>query len=96
MEQTKLESFIETLMNVGIGFCVSYTAWPLVAYLADIPYSHSTNLFITLFFTVLSITRSYIVRRFFARGLHKASKQMAIKWTSSHSTSKQRTEQNTP
>lgn len=79
MQQTKLESLIETCLNVAIGFCVSYSMWPLVAWLYDIPYSAAQNLGITMIFTVLSITRGYIVRRWFNAGLHEAARTLAKK-----------------
>lgn len=77
MKQTKIESLVETLLNTSIGFVVSFTAWPAVAHLAGLPYSTATNLGITCAFTVLSITRSYIVRRFFNAGLHRSAKRIA-------------------
>jgi hypothetical protein len=76
-DQTRLASLIEVCLSVAIGFTVSYTAWPFVAALYDIPYSHSQNLGITGIFTVLSITRGYVVRRFFERGLHNLSTSIA-------------------
>jgi hypothetical protein len=75
--QTKTVSFVETCMNVAIGFGVSMTAWPYVGMLYDIPYSVDSHIGITVIFTVLSITRGYFVRRFFARGLHEASVYVA-------------------
>ena len=77
MKQTRLESLIEVCLNVAIGFVVSYSAWPFVAHLYGIPYSAVQNFGITCIFTVLSITRSYIVRRWFNNGIHQAAKTMA-------------------
>lgn len=77
MSQTRIESLIETCLNVAIGFCVSYAIWPLVAWLYGLPYSHAQNLGITTIFTVLSIARGYIVRRFFNHGLHRAAYKIA-------------------
>ena len=79
MQQSKLESLIETCLNVAIGFCISLTAWPFVAVLYGIEYSHSQNLGITLIFTVLSISRGYIVRRWFNHGLHHTAAALAAK-----------------
>ena len=78
-KQTRLESLLEATVNVAIGFCISYAAWPLVAWAADIEYSHAQNLGITAFFTVLSISRSYIVRRWFAADLHKWVHNLAMR-----------------
>ena len=77
MKQSKVESLIETCINVAIGFCISASAWPLVAALFSLPYSFASNIGITTIFTVLSITRGYIVRRWFEERLHQASERLA-------------------
>jgi predicted histidine transporter YuiF (NhaC family) len=79
MEQTRVVSLIEVCLNTALGFVVSFSAWPLVAALYSIPYSVHQNLGITGIFTVLSIARSYVVRRFFARKFHEAAWRLA-KW----------------
>ena len=72
-DQTRLTSLIEVCLNTGIGFCVSATAWPFVAWYMGYPYTVGHTLAVTTFYTVLSVTRGYIVRRFFARGLHRTA-----------------------
>lgn len=79
MTQTRLGSLIESLINVLIGFGISLvlTAVVLPAYghavtLAD-------NLQITLIFTVSSIARSYLLRRFFNARIHRAAHHLASK-----------------
>lgn len=72
MKQTKLESFIESCLNVGSGFFVALLVWRFVV----VPYlglevSWHQNLSVTTLFTVVSVVRGYIWRRFFNRGLHK-------------------------
>ena len=69
--QSKLVSLIETLCNIGSGFILSLIVWQILAYFLGIPMPLSTNVLITSIFTVVSITRSYLWRRFFATGLHK-------------------------
>ena len=72
MNQTKLESFIETLLNIASGFIVSLVVWQwVVAPLYNIPVDIESNIGITAIFTVTSIIRSYYWRRFFAIGLHQ-------------------------
>jgi hypothetical protein len=78
-DQTRITSLVEVCLNVAIGFAVSMTAWPFVGALYDIPYSYSSHIGITIIFTVLSISRGYIVRRFFANGLHHASVELGKK-----------------
>ena len=83
MNQTKLESFVETCLNTAAGFVISFCAWPVVAAVFGYPYSVASNLAITLIFTVLSVARGYAIRRWFNAGLHKAAKNISrniINW----------------
>jgi len=69
--QTRLESFIEQLLNIGSGFLISLLVWEFVVKpVWDLQTSFSENLHITALFTVVSIARSYTWRRFF-NWLHK-------------------------
>jgi len=77
VNQTRLQSLIEVCLNVGLGFCVSFCAWPVVAWLFDLPYSTLQNLGITAIFTILSVTRGYLVRRYFNSSLLNASQKIA-------------------
>ena len=84
MNQSRLESLIETLINTAIGFAVSYTAWPLVAVMFDMNYSAGQHLGITLVFTVISVARGYVVRRWFNAGLHRAAVRLAKRLNRKH------------
>lgn len=70
MEQTKLVSMIEVGCNYLSGFILAFVVWQTLAYFLGIPMPLSRNLFITTIFTVVSVIRSYVWRRFFNRGLH--------------------------
>lgn len=73
MNQTKLESLLETCINIAIGFCVSLTFWTFVVVpVWHLPVTMMQNIHITLAFTVLAIARGYVVRRFFNAQIHKA------------------------
>ena len=63
--QTRLASFIESCLNVLIGFGVALLSQLLVFPLFGIHIPLSQNLAIGLIFTVISIIRSYWVRRLF-------------------------------
>jgi hypothetical protein len=65
--QTRLHSFIESLTNVAIGYGVAVLSQILVFPMFDIHVSLSDNLAIGAWFTVISIARSYAVRRWFNR-----------------------------
>lgn len=63
--QTRKMSFAESLLNVGIGYGVACTAQAVVFpwFGLYVPLHH--NLIIGGIFTVISIARSYCVRRIF-------------------------------
>lgn len=77
MTQTKLGSLIEAMMNVVIGYGVALLSQILVFPLFDIYVSLTTNLWIGAWFTLISLARSYVVRRWFNARLHAASQSMA-------------------
>ena len=74
-----MESLVEVCLNVGIGFFISYFLWFPVAALHGIENSHSQALSITTIYTVASVARGYVVRRWFNAGLHKAAIKIANK-----------------
>lgn len=78
MNQSRLESLIEVLLGTAIGFVISYSAGPLVYMYLDKPYSYTGNLVITLGFTILSIARGYIVRRWFNAGLSRIASRITL------------------
>jgi len=75
--QTKVESLIETVTNTAIGFVIAFCLWPIVAWLVGYDYSTGTNLLITSIFTVASIVRGYIIRRWFNYGIKRFSIRIA-------------------
>lgn len=56
---------VETITNVAIGLVVSFLSQVVVFKYYDIHISLAQNLELTLYFTVVSILRSYALRRFF-------------------------------
>lgn len=72
-EQTRLVSLIESVCNVGSGFLLSLVLWQFVVAPAfGYAVTMTTNLALTSIFTITSVARGYLWRRFFARGLHQA------------------------
>ena len=64
MSQTKIGSFIESLVSIGIGFLISLCVWlVIIKPLYGIEVSILSNLEITGIFTIFSVMRSYLVRR---------------------------------
>ena len=56
---------VETITNVAIGLIVSFLSQVVIFKLYEIHISLAQNLELTLYFTVVSILRSYALRRFF-------------------------------
>jgi hypothetical protein len=71
MQQTKLESLIESIFNILIGYWVAIFSQLIIFPLFDINIPFSTNLTIGAWFTLVSLLRSYLIRRWFNAGLHK-------------------------
>lgn len=70
-QQSSLESGIETVVNIGSGMILAWcTTQFILAPLFNIPLSGHDNTILTIALTVVSVCRSYLWRRFFARGLH--------------------------
>lgn len=77
MRQTKLGSFYESLINVAIGFGINFVANLVILPLFGFDITLTDNLYIGLLYTVVSVARSYVVRRFFDRRIHAAAQRMA-------------------
>ena len=63
--QTKLQSLIESITNILIGYFVAIVSQLAVFPLFGINIPLSDNLLIGVWFTVISLIRSYAVRRYF-------------------------------
>ncbi len=77
MTQTKLGSLIEAVMNtcIGAGINMLGQLWIFPAVGLNVPFS--TNLTIAAFFTVISVARGFLVRRYFNQRLHAAAQRLA-------------------
>ena len=67
MSQTRLQSAVESLANVAIGYAVAVASQMLIFPMFGIHITLSDNLLIGGYFTLISIARSYAVRRWFNR-----------------------------
>lgn len=65
MNQTRLGSLIEAIINVVIGFAINFTANMLIFPLFGFHITARDNLLLGLIYTVISVARSYCIRRWF-------------------------------
>lgn len=71
MSQTRLGSLVESIVNVLIGFGVGVASQYYIFPLFDIHIPFWTNVEIAVWFTFISIARSYVVRRMFNEYLRR-------------------------
>lgn len=77
MNQTRLGSLIETAVNIAIGFTINYFANLLFFPMFGFDISHGANFVLGLLYTVISVVRSYCVRRWFNAKLQRMSQAAA-------------------
>jgi len=80
MQQTKLSSFIESIVNIIIGFGINYLLNLLVFPIFNLHISLKDNFYLGLIFTVASVVRSYTLRRWFNNHLTDVAEIAAKKW----------------
>lgn len=73
MNQTRTQSLIETLFNTAIGFLVAILSQIIVFPIFDIFVPIETNMYIGAWFTIISVVRGYVIRRWFNAKLVKAA-----------------------
>jgi len=69
--QTKLQSLKESIINILIGYIVAILSQLIVFPMFDIEVPLSDNLLIGIYFTIFSLARSYMIRRYFNMRLVK-------------------------
>ena len=65
--QLKKHSLFESITNVIVGYGVALLSQITVFPIFDIHVSMKTNIWIGIWFTIISLARSYLLRRIFAR-----------------------------
>jgi len=77
MTQTRLGSLIEAVINVAIGFVINYSANMLIFPMFGFHITPGANLALGAIYTVISVVRSYCVRRWFNARLHQLASAVA-------------------
>lgn len=77
MNQTRLGSFIEAWVNVFIGFWINFFANLMILPAFGFHITISENFQIGVLYTVISVARSYAIRRWFNARLHSMAVNLA-------------------
>lgn len=77
MNQSRVASLAESVMNVLIGYGVALTSQLVIFPMFGIHLPLSDNLAIGAWFTLISLVRSYAIRRWFNARLHRAAQKIA-------------------
>ncbi len=76
MTQSRLQSFVEAWLNTFIGYFINLAVQLVVYPLFGAAFTFGQNILIGLIFMVVSIARSYVLRRLFnARGAQHGEPQ---------------------
>jgi len=73
MKQTRRSSLIESLLNIAIGLVVGFCSQLVVFPFLGMDVAITTNMQISLYFTMISLARSYVIRRWFNERLHRTA-----------------------
>jgi membrane protein implicated in regulation of membrane protease activity len=81
MKQSKKESLIEACTNTGVGFLTTLIFSYPIYYWFGVKINTSQLAGVTVLFTIISIVRSYIIRRWFnnLQGVKNKLKRIFIK-----------------
>jgi len=70
MNQSRRQSLVESVVNILIGYCVAVLSQLLIFPTFNIHLRILDNLLLGVYFTVVSLIRSYCIRRYFTRRTH--------------------------
>ena len=65
MSQSKKNSFIEAVVNTFIGFMTTLVVSPFIYWVCAVEISYPKMTWVTVAFTVVSVIRNYVIRRWF-------------------------------
>ena len=63
--QTKKQSLLEAFVNIAIGYTVAIFSQLMIFPLFGIHIALSEHLIIGIYFTIISIVRTYLIRRYY-------------------------------
>lgn len=76
MSQSKKSSLVEAIMNTAIGYFLSLAVQFIVYPAYGATFTFGENIQIGLIFMVVSLIRSYVIRRWFNDMIHRAAQKI--------------------
>lgn len=76
LRQTRKGSLIEVGINIFIGFWINYFANLVILPLFGFHVTLTENFLIGLAYTLVSVARSYVIRRWFDARIHRAAMKL--------------------
>ena len=73
MTQSRLGSFVEAVVNVVIGFTINWVANLVILPMFGFHVTGAQAFHMGLWFTAISVVRSYAIRRWFNQYIHRAA-----------------------
>ena len=77
MSQSRLGSFIEVCINIAIGFAVNFAANLVILPMFGLHISLADNFLLGLLYTIVSVIRGYVIRRWFNARIEAAANRIA-------------------
>lgn len=77
MNQSRLGSLIEVTFNIAIGFAINWVANIYILPLYGFQITGGQAFSMGLLYTVISVVRSYVIRRWFNARLHAAAQSLS-------------------
>lgn len=77
MNQSRRASLAEAVINVLIGYVIAVASQLVIFPLFGVHLPLSDNLLIGVWFTAVSLVRSYVIRRWFNARLQNAARKIA-------------------
>lgn len=73
MSQSKLSSVVEAVINAALGYVISFAAQLVIYPAYGAHFSIVDNIHIGILFLLLSLVRSYVIRRWFDGMIHNTA-----------------------
>jgi len=80
MKDSKIKSFTESIFNIIVGLGISFVANMFILPMFGMPYNLVSFGVIGVIYTIISLVRSYILRRLFVNGFYEFIMKFKKRW----------------